>query len=220
MDSLRCKKEEFINILESINPSKNACDVFSDWLIITAESLYIWKKDGIVEDEYLETIKRYSNKEREKFQVLFTLTQKALEEQERDFLGDIFISINQKNNRKVRPFPSHTVSEINAKMSIDIKNFSENKLHVFNVPNCGSGRSLIAGAVYLKKQGVNFKENTLFIGSDINGQCARMTYIQLTLLSLPAVVVYGNPNTKEIFWQRETFFFKMLNFKNMRKGEE
>jgi len=71
--------------------------------------------------------------------------------------------------------------------------------------------------MFLKKQGYNFLKNTLFIGTDKDEQCANMAYIQLSLLCLPAVIVHGNPLTKESFWQRETYGC-MLGKKNEKRN--
>jgi len=46
-------KKEFLKILENINPSKNAHEVFTDWLVLAAAGLHAWKRDESVEKEYL-----------------------------------------------------------------------------------------------------------------------------------------------------------------------
>jgi type I restriction-modification system DNA methylase subunit len=112
------KKEEFITILESINPSKNAYEVFSDWLIMTAASLYSWKKDENVENEYVEISRQYSTEDQDKLARLLAVTANALEERKQDFLGEVFISANLTNAKKAQFFTSYHVSELMAEIVI------------------------------------------------------------------------------------------------------
>jgi hypothetical protein len=55
MQKMVDNKKEFMKILENIKPSKNAYEVFSDWLVLAAAALYAWKKDKRVENEYKES---------------------------------------------------------------------------------------------------------------------------------------------------------------------
>jgi hypothetical protein len=59
--------KDFIEILNKLKPSKHRYEVFSDWLVMAAASLYApWKKDQAVENEYLEIANQYTKDELEK----------------------------------------------------------------------------------------------------------------------------------------------------------
>ena len=82
--------KDFINLLGKIKPSKHDYEVFSDWLVMAAASLYAWKKDQAVEEEYMQIVKQYTKEEHEKHTQLLALVVNALEEAEQDFLGEVF----------------------------------------------------------------------------------------------------------------------------------
>jgi len=207
MENIRNKKEEFIKTLENINQSKNTYEVFSDWLILTAATLYSWKKDKNVENEYIETAKRYTKEELEKHADLLGITVDALEEKEMDFLGDIFVSADLTNAKKAQFFTPYHISELMAETIIGNNELPKNKICTVCDPCCGSGGLLIASAMVMKKRGINYQKNVLLFGTDIDARCARMTFIQLCLLGVPAIITCGNSLSNEIFWQRETFGF-------------
>jgi hypothetical protein len=63
---------------------------------------------------------------------------------------------------------------------------------------------LIAGAQAMKGKGLNPQQDALFVGQDIDARCARMTFIQLSLLGIPAVIICGDSLAFKTYWQRET----------------
>ena len=215
-------KEEFIKILESIKPSKNAYEVFADWLVLAAAGFYAWKKDKLVEKEYKEIAKNYSKEDLDKHAQLLAITVEALEEDdEQDFLGEIFIDGEFRNKKKAQVFTPFHVSKMMSKMIIGSDNLPKNDVLKIYDPCCGSGVMLIAAISVLRDYGFNYQHNAFFIATDIDARCARMTYIQLSLLGVPAVIICGNTLTKETFWERETIGYIMsgMNFK-LRNSEK
>jgi type I restriction-modification system DNA methylase subunit len=209
-------KKEFMDILENINLAKNAYEVFADWLILTAAALYSWKKDKRVEKEYKDVAKIYSKDELKKHKQLLAITVNALEENsEQDFLGEIFIAEEFRNTKKSQVFTPFHISEMMAEVLIGDSKLPKNKVFKVYDPCCGSGCMLIASIAVLRKYGFNYQKNAFFIGTDIDARCARMTYIQLSLLGAPAVIICGNTLSKETFWERETIGYYMadMNFK-------
>jgi type I restriction-modification system DNA methylase subunit len=71
-------------------------------------------------------------------------------------------------------------------------------------PCCGAGGMLIAAASVMKKIGFDYQQNALFIAQDIDARCARMAFIQLSLLGAPAVIICGDSLVQTCCWQRET----------------
>jgi len=127
------KRDEFITILERVNPAETVCKVFSDWHSLTALSCYRWKKKESTENEYSKIVSCYSKEDREKFSDLLSLTISVIKEQERDFLGDIYASVRQKTGLKARTFTPRPVSDITAKMAIGRNEFKENKYYVLTI---------------------------------------------------------------------------------------
>ena len=63
-------------------------------------------------------------------------------------------------------------------------------------PACGAGATLIAAAEVFKERDINYQQNVLFAGQDIDSTTALMCYIQLSLLGCSGYVVIGNTITE------------------------
>lgn len=61
-----------------------------------------------------------------------------------------------------------------------------------NDPCTGGGAMLIAAAHALQDEGLNHSQQMHATAKDIDIKAVHMTYIQLSLLGVPAVVVHGN----------------------------
>jgi type I restriction-modification system DNA methylase subunit len=201
--------KEFLRILDSIKPSKNRHEVFYDWLIMAAASLYVWKKDQKVENEYLEIAKNYTKDELDKHSELLLITVNALEKTEQDFLGELFTAAELTNSRTGQFFTPYHISQMMAKMAICEKELSNKKIFKINEPCCGAGGMMIAAISVLKEKNFNYQQDAYFLGVDIDARCARMAYIQLSLLGAPAVIICGNTITLETYWQRETIGYHL-----------
>jgi len=196
--------KDFIDILEHLRPSKHAYEVFNDWLVLAAASLYSWKRDKAVEEEYLHIASQYSKEELENHGRLFAITVNALEENEGDFLGEVFTFAELCNSRTGQFFTPYHISHMMAKMTMSEKEPPQNRICKISDPCCGAGGMLIASAMAMKEMGLNFQQNALFVGTDIDARCARMAFIQLSLLGAPAVIICGDTLALKTYWQRET----------------
>jgi type I restriction-modification system DNA methylase subunit len=200
--------QDFLDILDKIKPSKHRYEVFSDWLILASAALYApWKKDKSVEEEYLQIAKLYNASELDKLVQLFVITVKALERNDRDFLGEVFALGELSNERNGQYFTPFDISRVMAEVVIGKIKCEKSHVIRINDPCCGAGGMLIACTLVLKERGINYQKDVLFVGTDIDHRCARMCYIQLSLLAAPAIIICGNTITSEIFWQRETMWY-------------
>jgi len=202
-------EKDFVKVLESIKQSKNTYEVFSDWLTMTAAALYSWKGDKAVEEEYMNIAKDYSKEELEKHGHLIAITVEALEENIQDFLGEIFTEAKLTNTRNGQFFTPYHVSLMMAKVIIGENPLPTDRVCRINDPTCGAGGMLVAGATVLKERGFDYQNNALFIGQDIDARCARMAFIQLSLLGVPAVIYCMNTITLQEYWHRETIGYHM-----------
>jgi len=207
--------KEFLNILEKIDYSISPSDQFSNWLILTASSLYSWKNDEKVEEEFNEIRKKLTDEQYEKYAQLFALTVEALHEKEHDFLGKIFSIGKFSNDKKAQYFTPDCVSKVNAAIMIGKKRLPKNRVCTVIDPCCGSGSMLIAAIAEMKEKNFNYQNNAFCHGIDVDARCARMTFIQLSLLGVPAVITCGNSLSKEVFWERETigYYLSLMNFR-------
>ena len=203
--------KDFIKLIGNIKSSKNSYEVFNDWLIMSAASLYSWKKDQGVESEFLEIAKQYNKEQLEKHSELLFIVVEALEKKEQDILGQVFCNLGLTNARTGQFFTPYNISEMMAQMVIGDTVLPDNKLLRINEPCCGSGGMVIASIEVLKRRGFNYQQNAYFIVNDIDARCARMAYIQLSLLAAPAVIWCGNTLTLETYWSRETIGYHIAD---------
>jgi len=212
--------KDFIKILENIKYSKHTHEVFSDWLVMAAATLYAWKNDEKVENEYMEVAKHYTKEELDKHANLIAITVEALEEKEQDFLGEVFTFADLSNERNGQFFTPYSISYMSAKIIMGENEFPKNRVCRINDPTCGSGGMLVAGAQVMKECGFNYQQDAIFIGQDIDARCARMAYIQLSLLGVPAVVYCMNTLTMKTFWYRETIGYHLAGMEFRLRAEE
>jgi len=203
--------QDFTKLLDEIKPSKNRYEIFNDWLILASAALYSWKKDKSVEEEYLQVVKQYKAPELDKLCQLLAITVEAFEEKTYDFLGEVFTEGNLSNEAKGQFFTPFHISQLMAKLIIGERNTPKNRIIRVIDPCCGSGGLLIAGILEMKERGINYQKDVLFSATDIDHRCARMCFIQLSLLAAPAIITCGNTLTLETFWQRETIGYHLSN---------
>jgi len=194
----------FIKLLDKIRPSKHRYEVFNDWLILASSTLYSWKKDKNIDAEYLETAKQYSSDELNQLNELLVITVEALEEKKRDFLGEVFTLGELTNERNGQFFTPFHISLFMAKAIIGDRHYKKNRVISLSDPCCGAGGMLIASALVFEEKNINYQKDVFFHGIDVDQRCARMAFIQLSLIAAPALIICGNTITSEIYWQRET----------------
>ena len=77
----------------------------------------------------------------------------------------------------------------------------------------GAGGMILSFAKALKDADINYQQQLLVISCDIDSLCAFITYIQLFLYGIPAIVRCGNSLTNEVKFELKTYTFIMQYFK-------
>jgi type I restriction-modification system DNA methylase subunit len=203
--------QNFIKVLDNIKYSKNRYELFNDWLIMASASLYAWKNDKSVEEEYLFIAKQYKPEEIQQLGQLLEITVDALEEKEQDFLGEVFTYGELSNSRNGQFFTPYNISYMMANMLIGDTDSPKNRVLRISDPCCGAGGMLVAGAAVLKEhRNINYQQDVFFQGIDIDPRCARMAFVQMSLIGAPAVITCGNSLSMEKpYWYRETIGYHM-----------
>jgi len=214
--------QNFVKLLDKIKPSKHRYEIFNDWLVLASATLYApWKNDKAVEEEYLQISKQYTAEELKQLSELLYMTIEALEEKEQDFLGEVFTIGELTNSRSGQFFTPFHISQLMAEVAIGDTDCSKDRVIKICDPCCGAGGMLIAGASVMKKRGINYQQDVFFHGIDIDPRCARMTFIQLSLLAVPAVIICGNALfPDETYWHRETIGYHMAGMDFRLRAEQ
>ena len=120
-----------------------------------------------------------------------------------DLLGEIYMSSNTSNGKAGQFFTPYCLSQMCAIAAIDedeAKERIEKDPHdVLSVlePSCGAGGMLVAAAERLQQLNINYSYNSLMYAVDVDERCVAMSYIQCSLLGIPAIITHGNALTLE-----------------------
>lgn len=110
-----------------------------------------------------------------------------------DLFAKTYIQIGASNRSLKQDFTPVSVSQLLAK--INLKHRSELPPEGFITvgdPACGSGTLLLAVADCIEENGLNPSAHMVAQAVDLDIRCVHMTYLNLSLYGIPAVVVCGN----------------------------
>lgn len=186
--------KQFNNILTNLDHSRNTVTKFSDFLTLATYSIaQPFYNSQELEEKYKSVAKNYSLDQLQQFAQLIAIVTLALEEKYQDFLGQVFMHNDMGSNYKGQFFTPYHVSKVMAEIQlIDADNFKDKNLITVSEPCSGAGGMIIAFADSLKEKGINYQQKIYVEAIDIDDLCYKMTYIQLSLLGIPAKVIKGN----------------------------
>lgn len=186
--------KEFISKLSNLDRSKSVSTIFNDFLTLSCCSLAqtVYRSKNL-EQKYLNIIKTYTKGQAEEFSKLLAFLVFGLEQAPQDFLGQIFMSLNLGSQANGQYFTPDSVSKFMAEINFtEIESLQNNQLITLSEPCCGSGALIIAFAQTLREHNINYQQNLFVEAIDISEMCFKMTYIQLSLLEIPAKVIQGD----------------------------
>lgn len=217
MSSIPSLKKEFVRALQDISHRHQTRTVFSDWLEIAAITLHQLpynseelpkdKSFEAVEAQYFQAIKPYDRETLGIMATMLGMTTAAYQQEFGDFLGEIASEQEFLNARVGQFFTPYEVCRAMAKMTLhDAKSLVEKKgLITIDEPASGGGAMIIACAEELVNQGLDPRSCAQFQATDVSRDAFNMTYIQLSALSLQALVRHGNTLSNEMWESRPTF---------------
>lgn len=207
---------EFIQLFNQTARYHSRLDVFRDFIHIAAISLEnSVKKCEELEQTYFKVIARYERADLDAFAKLLALCVNALDHQATDFLGTVFMSLELGEGAWGQFFTPFYVSQLMSDLIIgDCGAIIEQNGYISVCePTCGAGGMVIACANSVLQQGFNPQMQMIAVCTDIDEVAARMCYVQLALLGIPAIVNIGNSLTLDV---RQTLYTPMLMLNSFR----
>lgn len=199
-----CKKE-FISHLTYIADTRDKWQVFCDFAEMSA--IAISNSCDLVhhaerEERYLQLAGEYSRDKLDHFCSMLACVMQACrlsEEDPRDFLGEIYHELELHNKWKGQFFsPIHVCSLMAEFQMADAEEQLKTKPYItVNDPCAGSGAMFLGYAGAMRRHKIDYTEKMRAVATDIDLKCVHMAYIQLSLYSIPAVVIHGNTLTVE-----------------------
>ena len=198
-------KKEFCNKVHEIAVSRGQHEVFVDFCELSMIVLrQPFEKSETLESRFHEILKPYSKEAVNKFTELLRITVEVLQEKPHDFLGECFHALNLHNHFKGQFFTPYHISDFMAEITLaNVREHVEKHSYVsLSEPACGAGAMVIAAAEVMKKHKLNPVNSLWVVAQDIDFKCCCMAYIQMTLLAIPGVVIWGNSliNEKKDYW--------------------
>jgi type I restriction-modification system DNA methylase subunit len=224
-----------IKLFDKFRYKYSAWQVFDDFIYLCAASLAqpVCRVQSR-EDEYLRRIKAYPKELQELFPTMLAELVMAFEQEGfADILGDIYMSQNFGDSRKGQYFTPTPVCDFMAQIHAEsaVEGIKEKGFISVNDPAVGSGAMLIAFAKACFEQGINYQQNVLFVGQDVDGVVARMAFVQLSLLGCAGYIAIGDslsnpitgdalsPNTdNHDVWFTPMFFREEWEWRRLWKG--
>ena len=178
----------------SMSGKYTAYEIFMDWIQCVALAISnslqqihdkVWQNR---EESYKRIMEKYTKEERERFPEMLAWLVEELEDNPRDVLGEVFMKSGMGSDAGGQFFTPYNISQMMARLAVDPK---EEKI-TLNEPSCGSGGSIIAAAMELRDQGVNYQKCMEVVAQDLDWRCVYMCYVQCSYLGINAICVQGD----------------------------
>ena len=214
--------KEFTSKLEALDKSKGVYTVFKDFLTLSCCSLAqpFYRSDEL-EQRYKHIISEYTKEQAEEFSQLLALLVSAFEQKHQDFLGEVFTQCDFGRSNKGQFFTPYRVSKLMSELTgYNVKKYSGSDIMTLCEPCCGSGGMIIAFAEAMLESGMNYQHRLYVEATDIDELCFKMTYIQLSILGIPAKVIWGDSLSMRFNEVLYTPFYFLADFKTKLEERE
>lgn len=204
-------KKEIISAITSMSGAQAQYTIFRDW--VEAMALSIQNSCVMIRDKtwrerekrYLEIVNTYPDKG-ERFAEMMAWLVEMFEEDITDALGEIYMESGCGNKYTGQFFTPFHVSKMCAQLALEN---SDDKIYHVNEPSCGGGGMILASAKVLQDRGINYQKRMRVVAQDLDWIGVYMTYVQLSICGIDAVVVQGdtlcNPFTGRNFPPNRVF---------------
>lgn len=173
--------QKFLSLFDKIchGHGHQSADVFNRFL-----DFCLYYLSGGIMTEGLEAVENYHKGKHDAFLELFNILGDGSEGFQ-DMLGTVYqeISSSYKASKMGQFFTPDPVSQLMAEIAIGDLDVAEVGKSI-NDPSCGSGMMLLKAA---EKFGTN-RHNQFFVGQDLDGMCAKMCAINMSLNTIPGRV--------------------------------
>jgi type I restriction-modification system DNA methylase subunit len=206
-------RKDFVKLFRETARYHNRFQVFRDFVTMAAVALEnAFLQCDELENEYFQTIAGYEKDDLNRMARLLALVTSGLDAGMCDFLGSIFMELEISSKEMGQFFTPFSLSELIAGLVMGqrVQELADGAPYItLDEPTCGAGGMVIAAAKVLLDRGYNPQTQLLVQCTDLDPVAARMCYVQLSLLGIPACVRIGNSLSQKItremytpFWYR------------------
>lgn len=142
-----------------------------------------------------------------------------------DYLGELYMRSETSNSKAGQFFTPYCISKACAECCISESMVEEyiqqDKIITMNEPACGAGGMILAAAdILYNRHHFNIARNLLVECSDIDTRCVHMTYLQLGLAGIPAVIYQRDTLAMKTWqrWETPAYIMQWTRFKGCLSG--
>lgn len=219
--------KDAIKLMERADDSKRLYEVFADFIRMIAYSISnaIDKRHyDEREKKYMAIAEKYDKRALNECAKLFAYISVLLDKKHEDVLGTMYMMLDFGDKNKAQEFTPFGITQVISRIvtqnwdeckNIDINIFVKGYVSV-NDCSCGAGSMIIGYAMMLESLGYKYQKHLLAFAEDLDEIAVAMTYIQLSLLGIPAIVRQQDTLTEEVFdtWYTPAFIMQSYKFKN------
>ncbi|MXN76471.1 N-6 DNA methylase [Burkholderia sp. 4701] len=212
---------ELVKLMKQFGYARQTTTVFADFVEMAAIALSNsvdkpqfdpWEK------RYLEIVGKYTRDEVQLFARMFAELTLSFEHRLgandglppgtlpgpgnlTDVLGETYMMLGMGNDRTGQFFTPYCVSRLMAGIAIGdrSKAIEQDGFIRLEEPACGAGGMVIAAADALLSIGENYQQTLHATCIDVDARCVHMTYLQLSMMHIPAIVVHGNALSGQVW---------------------
>jgi type I restriction-modification system DNA methylase subunit len=193
-------QKRLVQLIKDLGRRHDVAHVFTDFVEFGALSISNAVDSTMRakrERRYLQIASKYGSTEMNEFAEMLAALALALDREPTDVLGRTFHLLELQNRWRGQFFSPLSLCIANAKLIIKGRPECHSALaeHGFirvHEPAAGSGSMIIALAIELDAAGIDYRRQLHVVATDVDPKCAHMSYLQLSLLQIPGVVVHGN----------------------------
>ncbi|MBB5409243.1 type I restriction-modification system DNA methylase subunit [Paraburkholderia sp. HC6.4b] len=238
-------QHNIVELMRGLFARHNPYSVFTDFIETSAIALsnrFDFAQRDRREKRYMEIVKGYTSDEATKFAHMFVelllcyrertdefgspgLGHSAID-RDGDVLGKIFSMLDVGNDRLGQFFTPGGVQSLMALMTLRNEDEVRDQIreHGFITvlePACGAGGMVVALAETFHNLGFNYPTQFHATCVDKDRLCVHMTYLQLSLRGIPAIIVQGDSLTLQTWdtWYTPTHIFLGWNARLQKRRE-
>lgn len=200
---------------------RDFCALFALALSNVADRVHYEQREA----EYLRIVQRYTKDDVWRFVGMRECVVDALEDRMQDFLGQCFMDLDLGGHWAGQFFTPYEICKMMALMTCpDAETFtaSGKRFLTYMEPAAGAGAMIIASAEALKSNGLNYQQMMHVTAIDLDLTAVHMSYIQFSLLHIPAIVLHGNSLTNHMHshWVTLAHVLGLWDYKLRREDRE
>ena len=201
--------KELVKLIGQLSHKYSVWHVFEDFVAMAAISIsntVDWLHREARQATYTDIAAKYDTKDGELFPQMMVHLVGELERHTDsldDVLGSVFHELELHNKYKGQFFTPQCVCNFMGIISLaDSDPAVTEKGHLTVCEPCaGSGAMILGFANAMQKNGFDYQRQMVVTATDIDLKCVYMSYLQMSLYGIPAVVIHGNSLTLQE-WSR------------------